>query len=192
MKKLLILIIVLFTIPAYVFAQEKKIPESAIKELTEVLSKFQQDVAAAQKAYQEEQRRGIRWDLPPGQFPQALMYDFEITKATKIRAGATPTGNVLISAEAGTKYKIVDKMPEWYALDVAGTGVGGLTTGWVHASAGVPVVASVSKIGGITGYLIEKAIAVREYFRNNEYFYVKGFTLTGGISPSVSLNFEFK
>jgi len=97
-----------------------------------------------------------------------------------------------MNADAGTMYKVVAKMPEWYALDVAKAGGAQFPTGWVHASAGVPVVVSQSTESWITSVLVEKAIAVREYFRNNEYFYIKGFTLTAGIPPSVSIQFEFK
>jgi len=78
MKKLLIMVIVLFTIPAYVFAQEKKIPESAIKELNKVLSKFQQDVATAQKVYQEQQQGVTTMGMPVAQF-QTPKYGFKIT-----------------------------------------------------------------------------------------------------------------
>ena len=57
-----------------------------------------------------------------------------------------------------------------------------------------PAVAQASSNPIAAGFqsLTEQATKMRDKYRNNPYFSVRGFTVKMGVPPSVDLNFEFK
>ena len=197
--KALIVILIIF-VPFLAFAQGKEIPKSALKELSEDLAAIHQQILQIQRAQFAGKYRKHMGPCPADKFTVTQ-------ENTQIRAGATITARPLRPATMGESFKVVDKVNDWYAV-AFDKPVGNFYTGWMNAAEGVPAYTDytaygiVKPVGGevitepvrdtIFRSLTETVTKLRDKYRDNPYFFVKGFSIEVGIPPSVSVDFEFR
>lgn len=176
-------------------AQGSQIPDPVIRTLAKDLAELQQAVLAAQK----QQQAGID---KMNVFSQAGVASITVTSAyAKVRAGAADGAPPLAQIAAGKKFRVVDKMDNWYAVSLDKP-IKGLQTGWVSAADAVPMLAGGDVIPSLVQQqtaseavfrsLTEHAARLRQAYKDNPYVSVSGFQVNVGAPLSVSINFEFK
>ena len=123
-----------------------------------------------------------------------------------IYKGAAITAGVLDSASAGTKYPVLDKVGDWYAIALDEP-LKGYSSGWVQAAKAVPywriaaaeepgLVADVAMSPSVTERLYSQIAAsvnaVRQKYETNPYVGISGFSVDMTLPPGVSVLFHFK
>ncbi|MDR7009601.1 SH3 domain-containing protein [Paraburkholderia strydomiana] len=107
-----------------------------------------------------------------------------------------------MTVSKGGKYRVVDKVGDWYAVELNGP-LARVNTGWVNAAdvspikmaAGIDVPVNspaAPSTAAVYDVIVQKASQLKEKYRNNPYLSVTGFTVNVGIPPSVGMNFEFR
>ncbi|MBM4334202.1 MAG: hypothetical protein FJ117_23830 [Deltaproteobacteria bacterium] len=98
----------------------------------------------------------------------------------------------------GEKFKVIDKIENWYAVSLSKP-VKGMESGWLKATQVVPEISPISTTPpekSISELMYEKIVAsvkaLKDGYANNPYVTVKGFNVNISVPPSVSISFEFK
>ena len=174
--------------------QSKEIPKPVMNGLAHDLAELQKAVVEAQRKQQQDLMAQFLTDAPT---------HIKVTgSSTPIRGGASKYSEILLQAEKGRTYRVIDKAGPWYAVKLDSPHEG-IPTGWISATGAVPVAnLGQSSSGGtvpdetlaeeIFKSLTEQATHLRDAYRNNPYINVSGFTVNVGVPPSVSISFEFK
>ena len=167
------------------YAQQSAVPPETLRELSADLADIQRAMA---KAYQSEQ-------LPTAPTTVKVTSD----NAT-VLSGANSTAKPLGFVGNGTNLKILDKVGEYYA--VQGTGAEKWTSGWIKADNVVPTSAGFIPAfppptsPGVLDQIFDEAMAKLEALKvkydKNKYVRVSGFSITLGIPPSATVDFELK
>ena len=186
--------------PTAAYAQSTEIPPDAVRGLAD-------DLAQIQALINESRRVQLA-----GQWADAYgkIGEVTVTKTfAKAKAGAAKNTATVAELRKGTKYRVIDRTEGWYAVELPASD-GKLRAGWVHATDVVPQLtpwnmpyhgpASAqqrpSETSAITDAiyraLMEKVAELRKKYENNPHFKAKGFEVSLGLSPSVSISFEFK
>lgn len=96
--------------------------------------------------------------------------------------------------EKGKTFPVVSQAGGWYAVEF-GEPFDGMKTGWLPATAAVPVAqtnpSASSTAEAVFVKLTEQAARFKQAYQNNPYVTVSGFTVNV-VPPSVSVNFEFR
>lgn len=180
-------IFALLLFPLAAMGQEGSIPKPVIQGIARDLADLQATVIQAQSTLAAAQ------GASPG-FLEAV----KVTGANPtFRLGASSNAAALpVKAFAGQEFKVIDRTDNWYAVRLTKP-VGENFVGWVSAADVVPSIVNVQQSSNAVAQetfrlLTEKATQIRDTYANNPYISVPSFTVNIGISPSVSLNFEFK
>ena len=197
--KVIVLVLIVLIIPSFAFAQEREIPKEAIEELSKDLLKLHEQVIRIQEMYRASQLAGrieqpsmAAWMVRPADKITITKDDFPI------RTGANSWAKKLSEADSGASYTVVDKVNDWYAIELDKP-VQGFKTGWVNAKGAVPVLTATTEEPSESAFarmyrdLVETAANFRDKYLDNEYFYVKGFSIEIGLSAApLSIDFEFR
>lgn len=180
-------------VPSLGHAQQTRIPDEAVRQLSKDLADLNREVLRAQQVLQASS--GV------------FRYPLKATvtrKSVPVRLGASEIAKISFNAKEGETYGVLDKVGDWYAIQSQDQ------AGWVNASGVKVVLLSGGKIfpalehamamvvpeerlmERIFRSLTESATKLREKYAQNPYFFVKGFSVNLGITPSVQLTFEFK
>jgi hypothetical protein len=158
----------------------------------ETLDRLALDLTHLQSALVEAQAQAA----PEGQFAR-MVEEVQATSPAVFKAGADERAPSLGRATVGDKFRVLDKVGEWYAVDAAkGDNIKGV--GWINAEAVVPV--KTAAAGGVVmsgaqrafRELSERAAKMKQDYASNPYLRVQGFSINIGIPPSLQMNFEFK
>ena len=125
-------------------------------------------------------------------------------KDPKIFKGADTNADIITIASMGQKFKVVDKVNDWYAVSLSHP-TQGFDSGWVKASQVVaePIswqfaqtvnkkIEKESLIDRMYKKIMDSVITFREKYEKNPYIKVSGFSVDISFPPSVSIAFEFK
>jgi len=193
MKRLLLLAVVIPTFPA--LAQSNgAIPSAAEDALARDLRNLQSSIEAAQNSTSSP--LSSKAEI-------AGIASVDVTKSQAfVKAGASKAAGTITTLPEGGRYRVVDKVGDWYAVELKQP-AGRFKTGWINAADVTPLTLTSGKdiqLGGsspqteatVYDVIVQKASEMKEKYRNNPYFSVTGFTVNIGLPPSVSMNFAFK
>jgi uncharacterized protein YgiM (DUF1202 family) len=156
-------------------AQEQKIPDEFLKSLAE-------DLAA------------LRPEPPPnlassGDAAMGRLLGVQVSKdVAPVFSGASETAKVLTKASRDSEYPVIDRVGDWYAIQLNAK-----KSGWIQAADVVPT--SQPDQGWWQKQLEQKlrqAAELREKLKDNPYIAMPGFSINAGTSPSITADFEFK
>lgn len=189
--KIFLLLVLIISAPAY--ADEPKSFDAAMTELAGDLAKLHAEI---QSAYQTEIMAMGGPDVIGMYRPRFV--NVTADKGT-VYTGADAKAAIIQTVQKGQKFKIIDKVTDWYAV-AFDQPVHGMDTGWVKAAQVVPQtyfpVSTVPPDKSFTDRIYEKIVASVKVFRDtyekNPYVRVKGFSVDISVPPSVSISFEFK
>jgi hypothetical protein len=189
--KIFVLLALIIVAPAY--AGEPKSFDAAMKELAGDLAKLHTEI---QSAYQTE--------VVAMGFPAVIdLYRPKFVSVTAdkgtVYIGADAKAPIVQTVQKGQKFKVVDKVSDWYAV-AFDQPVHGMETGWVKAAQVVPQtyfpISTAPPDKSLTDRVYEKIVAsvkaFRDRYETNPYVTVKGFSVDISVPPSVSISFEFK
>lgn len=171
------------------------VPASAAESRQDSLKELSQDLAGLQLVIEQAKTR--QDDM---RFLSSISGGTVAVTApnTFLHAGAGENTTQLTKAKIGEKFRIIDKAGEWYAVGLEKP-YKGVDSAWVKARDVVPAfrpVSSPSSTENMTEVIFntinEQVNRLRDKYKSNPYFIIKGFSVSLGTNISVSVAFEFK
>jgi hypothetical protein len=155
-----------------------KIPRSVIEELNRDLAKLTAEFAAKPRKKKKQAAATFAWEGP-------LVMPYQVGKRGGGGKGFAGVG------------KAINAQVPWSAPDM---GEPSKLVGAFSGAAPMTIVGTPEEIAPestglwdrLRDKLTAKAIALRNKYRNNPYILIKGFSIELGVSPSLSIDFEFK
>lgn len=183
MRPLLLMIFVL-AVPVDALGKDQEVPQQLYNELSSDLSSLHNEVIEAQRRQQTADAQ--LW----------LLEKLKVSKeGAPIHVGASDNAKTLTKASVGETFRVIDKAEDWYAVQL-NSPTSEYTAGWIRAADTVPLVPSkpqaLPQTEDIYDKLLKRVNAIKERYNDNQYITVTGFSVDIGISPSVSISFEFK
>jgi len=174
--------------------QQGAIPDEVLRGLAKDLAEMQRAVDDARR----QQTSSMYAQIMKGYGVPSITVT---TPSTPIRAGASDAARTLATAKPGTKYQVIDKSDQWYAVTFDRP-IEGLTAGWVKASNAVPAAGPYAmhmptpqdRAVAEAWYLqlVDQASKLKKAWQDNPYIAVQGFDINVGVPPSLSISFQFK
>ena len=169
-------------------AQTASVPSSATEALAKVMASLGQAVRAIQRAQASATQDA-------GQYGKFEFDKLTVTEPAFVKAGANASATSIAKFQKGQVFDVVDKVGPWYAVELKEP-VQGYKAGWINAANVVPIGKQITDSVAEAAeqafkQLADRAIKMREDYRNNPYFTVSGFSIAT-TPPSISVNFEFK
>jgi hypothetical protein len=168
------------------------LPDSVVRDIAK-------DLAEMQKAIDDARRKQEAATFAQFLKGQGVAAITVTTASAPIRAGASDGARSIASAKQGMKYRVIDKVDNWYAVALDRP-IGGLASGWLKAADAVPAATvpamyaagsqNATASEGIYRQLVEQASRFRRAYEQNPYVTVSGFDV--GFPLTLTLSFQFK
>jgi len=214
--KVFYLTLLIVMLPLTGGTQQGQIPDEVLRELAKDLADLNREVLQAQRL-QEAASRAVGYRLAVTVTSESAPVRLGADKKAKVSFSAKWGQTFDVVDKVGDWYAVRGNVLQGEGEQHMAGFAADIRTGWINASNVVPTI----KAGGVAAekgkgfekslegvktapgthqeedagvflYLAEGAAKVRDRYRQNPYFFVKGFSVALGLPPSLELTFEFK
>lgn len=187
----MVLFMIVLSMITVAFADEPQSKQKVLNDVADDLASLQQLVQDTNDTIQQYQTAKFT-----GVVPGNLIVT---SQKAVIHKGAGENTSELGTVPEGKSLKVIGQAGDWYAVSLEKP-MKGLDTAWVSSKDIVPSIGSIpitptslqSFFENKFNEILAKINQIKEKYKNNQYVKITGFSISLSISPSVTVDVEFK